>query len=302
MFVAWEHGACVCCPVEDELIAPGRFISDSRADHLVLGSLDRRLHAPAGHAQTWFISEPRWSLFAGEPLPGELARRGRRRRRARSSRTSTGRPRRPSSAPLTAMTRTIARGGGTGWCRSARRSGRRATLVVDEDLREVEPGCDGELLLAGPQVAPGYSQDPEKTAAAFVVPPGREEIHYRTGDRVRRPADGRAALLPRPRRSPDQGSRPPGRAGRGRGGAARGVRRRRRVAVGWPPSDSGAGGIVAFIGDPDLDAAALLGSLATRLPDYMVPRDIQLLDRLPLDANGKFDRRALRALLSSEGD
>ena len=65
------------------------------------------------------------------------------------------------------------------------------------------------------------------------------------------------------------------------------------IAVGWPLTQSGAGGIVAFIGDERVDVSALRTALATRLPDYMVPRRFALLDELPLNANGKFDRRAL---------
>jgi hypothetical protein len=44
--------------------------------------------------------------------------------------------------------------------------------------------------MAGPQVTLGYWRDAEKTAAAFVVPPGSDAVHYRTGDLVRRPVDG----------------------------------------------------------------------------------------------------------------
>ncbi len=44
--------------------------------------------------------------------------------------------------------------------------------MVDDELREVEPGEVGELLVAGPQVTLGYWRDPEQTAKAFVVPPG----------------------------------------------------------------------------------------------------------------------------------
>ena len=60
-------------------------------------------------------------------------------------------------------------------------------IVVDGDLREVEPGVDGELLLTGPQVTLGYWRDAQRTSTAFVVPPGLHETYYRTGDLVRRP-------------------------------------------------------------------------------------------------------------------
>jgi non-ribosomal peptide synthetase component F len=60
-------------------------------------------------------------------------------------------------------------------------------LVVDDNLLEVSPGQECELLMNGPQMSLGYWKDPPKTAAAFMVPPGKNEIYYRTGDRVRRP-------------------------------------------------------------------------------------------------------------------
>jgi acyl-CoA synthetase (AMP-forming)/AMP-acid ligase II len=69
------------------------------------------------------------------------------------------------------------------------------------------------------------------------------------------------------------------------------------IAVGWPQTPSGAGGIAAFIGDVAVDVTALRDQVAARLPDYMVPRRIELLDELPLNANGKFDRNRLLATL-----
>lgn len=72
------------------------------------------------------------------------------------------------------------------------------------------------------------------------------------------------------------------------------------IAVGWPPTDSGVGGIVAFLGDPEIEVAPLRSALAERLPEYMLPRRFELLEELPLNANGKFDRKAMRALLEAE--
>ena len=58
-------------------------------------------------------------------------------------------------------------------------------LVVDENLREVGGGCEGELLMSGPQLSHGYCRDDEKTRRAFTSVAGRNGTYYRTGDRVR---------------------------------------------------------------------------------------------------------------------
>ena len=44
------------------------------------------------------------------------------------------------------------------------------------------------------------------------------------------------------------------------------------VAIGWPKTESGANGIVAFVGDLETDTAAVLEAARTRLPAYMVPK------------------------------
>src|SRR5207245_8474320 len=64
-------------------------------------------------------------------------------------------------------------------------------LIADSALREVAPGEEGELLMTGPQVSLGYWREPAKTTASFVIPPGKCQTYYRTGDRVCRPiSDG----------------------------------------------------------------------------------------------------------------
>ena len=57
-------------------------------------------------------------------------------------------------------------------------------LIVDEQLREVEQGTEGELLMSGPQLSLGYWQDERKTREMFVSVPGKTDIYYKTGDRV----------------------------------------------------------------------------------------------------------------------
>jgi amino acid adenylation domain-containing protein len=300
MFVAWERGACVCCPSERQLMAPSRFIRDSELSVWFsvpsLGAFMRKLRMlkPDSYPSL------RWSLFCGEPLPAELA--GAWAAAAPSSLVENlyG----PTEATIActlhrySMEEAV---GDNGVVPIGEPIGETRTLVADLELGEVEPGADGELLVSGPQVTPGYWQDAEKTAAAFVTPPGQTLRHYKTGDRVRRPLNPGEPLAYVGRM--DHQIKVLGhRVELGEIDAAlrdaSGIDA--AIAVGWPLTDSGAGGIAAFLGDPEIDVAALRGKLAERLPEYMVPRRFELLEALPLNANGKFDRKAMLALLEAE--
>jgi acyl-CoA synthetase (AMP-forming)/AMP-acid ligase II len=242
----------------------------------------------------------RWSLFCGEPLPAELA--GAWAEAAPSSVVENlyG----PTEATIACTLHRYAAAEpvtANGVVPIGVPIGATRTLIADPQLREVEPGADGELLIAGPQVTPGYWRDPEKTAAAFVTPPGGEEIHYRTGDRVRRPLQAGEPITYVGRM--DHQIKVLGhRVELGEIEAAlrdaSGIDA--AIAIGWPLTDSGAGGIVAFLGATDADVGALRDALTERLPEYMLPRRFELLEELPLNSNGKFDRVKMQAMLESE--
>jgi acyl-coenzyme A synthetase/AMP-(fatty) acid ligase len=170
-------------------------------------------------------------------------------------------------------------------------------LVVDDNLLEVSPGQEGELLMNGSQMSLGYWKDPEKTAAAFMIPPGKNEIYYRTGDRVRRPR--RNAPLTHLGRIDSQVKIFGHRVELGE------VESRVRnacgfdgvVAVGWPKTDSGFGGVEVFIEGQEGALEKLRTAVAKDLPEYMVPRRFHFMDRLPRNANNKYDRKAMQKLL-----
>jgi acyl-coenzyme A synthetase/AMP-(fatty) acid ligase len=170
-------------------------------------------------------------------------------------------------------------------------------LIVDEQLREVEPGKDGELLMTGPQLSLGYWQDGEKTRRAFVPVAGNNGTYYRTGDRVRQPAVNRPLVYLG--RFDKQIKVLGHRVELGEVEAAvrqvsglEGV-----VALGWPTTDSGADGIEVFLETDSFDTRALVSQLRGKLPVYMLPRNILVLRRFPLNANGKYDRKALQVIL-----
>jgi acyl-CoA synthetase (AMP-forming)/AMP-acid ligase II len=170
-------------------------------------------------------------------------------------------------------------------------------LVVNQNLHEVAPGEEGELLMNGPQMSLGYWNDPEKTAAAFVIPPGKTDTYYRTGDRVRRPVGD--APLTHLGRIDFQVKILGHRVELGEIEAI--VRNATRldgiVAVGWPPTPSGYGGVEVFLEGPSSDPDVMRNSVASQLPEYMVPRRFHFMDRLPRNVNGKFDRKAMLKLL-----
>jgi acyl-coenzyme A synthetase/AMP-(fatty) acid ligase len=170
-------------------------------------------------------------------------------------------------------------------------------LIVDANLNEVAPGEEGELLMNGPQMSLGYWHDPDRTAAAFLMPPGKKDVYYRTGDRVRRPlGDGPFTHLGRI----DFQVKVLGhRVELGEIEAAvrnasglEGV-----VAVGWPSAAGSWGGVEVFLEGDVTQKDQLRSKLAAILPEYMVPRRFHCMDRLPRNANDKFDRNAMRRLL-----
>ncbi|HTX47079.1 MAG TPA: amino acid adenylation domain-containing protein [Solirubrobacteraceae bacterium] len=299
MFLAWEHGACVCCPTGKELIKPGGFIT--RAGLTVWFSVPstaiimRRL----GMLKPDSYPTIRWSLFAGEALPAEVATAWLSAAPGSRLENLYG----PTEVTVDCLLYRFDPRSSLGECEQGivpigRPLQDMQLLIADQRLREVAPGETGELLVAGPQVGCGYWRDPKLTERAFVVPPGRRQVHYRTGDLVRRPAvpGGPVTYLGRL----DHQIKVRGvRIELGEVEAALRLQTgvAAVVAVGWPVTATGADGIVAFIGDTSIDTRATLAGLRRRLPAQMVPRTIRTMPELPLNVNGKFDRNALIATL-----
>jgi D-alanine--poly(phosphoribitol) ligase subunit 1 len=167
--------------------------------------------------------------------------------------------------------------------------------VVDAELRFVPPGTDGELVVAGRQVARGYLGDPQLTAERFPTIEGRR--WYRTGDLVRQDTDGVFHHLGRidnqvkvlGNRVELEEVEAHVREITGSDAVA---------AVAWPWEDGRAMGIAVFHCAAGASRDAIRAEMQKRVPIYMVPSRILELDSLPMSSSsGKVDRKALTQIL-----
>ena len=170
--------------------------------------------------------------------------------------------------------------------------------VLDADRRPVPVGEEGELYAGGAGVALGYLNQPELTAEKFVEDPFAPRTGarlYRTGDRVRQRPDG-INRIPWASRSTNKAEWQAHRARRDRGGSSRPRRRFKTRLSSLVSIPTGRRSLAAFVTPRGLDPHALRQSLRARLPDFMVPASITVLQSLPLSPNGKVDRGQLAGL------
>ncbi len=178
----------------------------------------------------------------------------------------------------------------------------RTMRIIDEAGEEVRAGTAGDLVITAPVMADGYWRDPERSAGRF-----RKRADglwdLRTGDVGTLDEDGTLRLL-------------------GRSEAAVKIRgylvdpseieaamlasgHAREVVVIAATEDDTTRLIAYFVptkGSSGASVAALRGSLATRLPIWMVPAHLVAMRELPRNERGKVDRQALPAVPARQVD
>ena len=169
------------------------------------------------------------------------------------------------------------------------------TWVLDGALHPVPQGVPGELYLGGAGLARGYLQRPDLSAERFVADPLDQQGGrlYRTGDWVRWNTDGQLEYLGRI----DHQVKIRGfRIELGEVEAQLLAQAEIREAVAVANESPNGTRLVAYVCTAEgeaIDSAQIRKKLDQTLPDYMVPGVVVALDKLPLNANGKVDRKAL---------
>lgn len=186
----------------------------------------------------------------------------------------------------------------TGLIPIGRPIGNTRIYVLDDAGHLVPTDVWGELYAAGDGLALGYTGAPERTEKAFVQIPGiDEERLYKTGDRVRWRADGTIEF----------GGRGDGQVKiRGHRIELNAIEEKllalddiRNVCV--MPIGHGADAFLGAAIASDHDARDNWASVLARdFPDYMVPERFVVLEHLPVNANGKVDRKKLQAIIAEE--
>jgi non-ribosomal peptide synthetase component F len=301
MFMAWGAGASLHVLPDSVRMAPAEFI---RGQELSVwfsvpsaAVLLQRLKKVSPGA----FPSLRLSLFCGEPLPAAAAAAWREAAPGGRLENLYGPTEATVACLLEPCTDDIAVTPERGVVAIGRPyEGTRAAILAP-DRSFLPAGEVGELALAGDQISAGYWENAELSAARFPVlvdPSGASDRWYLTGDLARADEDGRFHHLGRI----DNQVKVSGhrieledveahlRAVCGTGSVA---------AVAWPSEHGSALGIVGFVADCARTAAAIREGLKDRLPDYMIPRRIVMLEKLPATAHGKTDRKALVAMLET---
>ena len=179
-----------------------------------------------------------------------------------------------------------------------------SVYVLDEELEPVPVGVVGELYIAGAGLARGYLNRAGLTAERFIAHPFAQasagtvgERLYRTGDRVRYRSDGSLEFIGRR----DHQVKVRGyRIELGEVESAllshAGVSQAVVVAREDEPREKRlVGYVVGVRGGEAPQPSVLRAYLKTRLPEYLLPAALVVMESLPLTVNGKVDRRALPA-------
>lgn len=173
------------------------------------------------------------------------------------------------------------------------------TYILDKNLQPVPVGIPGELYIGGDGLARGYLNRPELTDEKFILHPiknAKSERLYKTGDLARYLSDGNIEFLGRlDHQVKIRGFRIELGEIESMLGQHPAIQKNVAIAREDVPGNKL---IVAYIvpkPGETIMSSEMHNFLKQKLPDYMLPSAFVILDSLPLNANGKVERKALPA-------
>lgn len=170
-------------------------------------------------------------------------------------------------------------------------------FLLDAENREVtEPGREGEICVSGTALALGYYHNPEQTAKAFVQNPLNEdwnETIYRTGDLAYYDENGDLCFASRKDfQIKHMGHRIE------LGEIESALERIEAIKRSCCVFDEKRNKIVCFY-QGEITKKEIIGEAKQYLQDFMIPNVFRQMEELPVTANGKLDRKALKQSLAS---
>lgn len=296
LFVCWSCGACLVAANEFAKLMPLHFAQ--RNELTIWFSVPSLVSSAQTILKHKFnemqIPTLRHSLFCGEALPSSLAKDWHQINPQSTIDNLYGpteatiafthylwNPLQPSESPVVPIGKAF---------------GGNKTYILDESLKPVSKGQQGQLFLAGPQLAAEYWQNPENTNTSFktIAVDGKTEMIYQSGDLVSEISSGQINYHGRVDHQVQlRGYRVELQEVEH---VIRQLTATNQVAViAYPLSNEGeALGLVAFYTSSRIDTNQLQLEIAAKLPDYMVPAEFLFEEDLPVNSNGKIDRIELQ--------
>ncbi len=290
MFMAWRSGASLHVVPATQNMAPGRFIRDRGITVWFSVPSTASIMNSMKMLRPGVFPLLRCTVFAGEPLPVGAAQAW----RIAAPNTVIDNVYGPTEATVVCMWERVGKVPNVTPNRGIVAIGTpfpgTEVALLDPELNPVPPGETGEIALSGVQVAKGYFGDPALTSQRFRVRDGK--VWYLTGDLGFQDGSGIFHHLGRidnqikifGNRVELEEIEGHLREISGAGAVA---------AVAWPQDHGTASGIVAFLSDAKMPAAEIRQGIAKRVPAYMLPTRFVEMQALPLNTNGKIDRKEL---------
>lgn len=302
MFICWKYGACLYCVPRNHLMMPSGFIKDKQLTvWYSVPSIGLNM-IKLNRLQENAFPSLRYTLFCGEALPKNLAVSW-----ARAAKNSV-------IENYYGITETTHQVSVYVWNNETSKNDCVNDIVpigkifeglkyciLNEHQKRVSPSEPGELYVSGVQITKGYYNDPERTKAVYVkIPHMGDEVWFKTGDLVReRPAGNLNYLGRLDNQIKIMGNRVE--LQEVDCILKRASNSELVVSLAWPIENGAAKGIVAFIAESkEKQKSKILDYCRRTLPPYMIPQDIFFIDQIPLNDNGKFDKKKLVEMLEEK--